>query len=117
LLEVPSLPATDDPPSLAGGVPLRDIVALDRGEEAVALVPLDSEIPVALATAQGTVKRVTPEPAPSRDAWEIIGLKDGDTVVGAQLSPDDSELVLVTSDAQLLHFAASAVRPQGRPAG
>jgi DNA gyrase subunit A len=29
----------------------------------------------------------------------------------------NTDLVFVTSDAQLLHFAASAVRPQGRPAG
>ena len=29
----------------------------------------------------------------------------------------DDELVFVTSDAQLLHFAASAVRPQGRSGG
>ena len=34
----------------------------------------------------------------------------------ARPSTDDDELVLVTSDAQLLHFAASAVRPAG-PAG
>lgn len=117
LLEVPSLPVTDDPPSLAGGVPLRDIVSLERGEEAMALVPLDSEIPVGLATAQGTVKRVAAETAPSRDSWDIISLKDGDSVVGACLAPDDSELVFVTSDAQLLRFPATAVRPQGRPAG
>jgi DNA gyrase subunit A len=38
-------------------------------------------------------------------------------VVGAGSAPDDAELVFVTSDAQLLHFAASGVRPQGAPAG
>ena len=32
-------------------------------------------------------------------------------------APDDAELVFVTSDAQLLRFAAAAVRPQGAPAG
>src|SRR5690606_31560627 len=44
-------------------------------------------------------------------------MKPGDVVVGAGSAPDDAELVFVTPDAQLLHFAASAVRPQGAPAG
>jgi DNA gyrase subunit A len=39
-------------------------------------------------------------------------------VVGAvQLSGESDELVFITSDAQLLRFAASSVRPQGRAAG
>jgi DNA gyrase subunit A len=39
-------------------------------------------------------------------------------VVGAvQLSAESDELVFITSDAQLLRFTASAVRPQGRAAG
>lgn len=116
LLEVPALPPTDDPPSLAGGVPLRDLIALERGEEPVALVPLDAQAPLAMATAQGVVKRLAPEPAPSRDAWDVISLKDGDSVVGAAVAPDDAELVFIASDAQLLHYSASLVRPQGRSA-
>ena len=53
----------------------------------------------------------------NRDAWEAISLKDGDEVVGAVAVRDADELVLVSSDASLLHFPASAVRPQGRSAG
>ena len=44
-------------------------------------------------------------------------MKPGDTVVGAAEAPDDAELVFITTDAQLLRFGASAVRPQGAPAG
>ncbi len=117
MLEVPAIPATDDPPSLAGGVPLRELVTLERGEEPVALVPLDSEAPLGIGTAQGVVKRVAVEPAPARDSWEVIGLKDGDAVVGGAPAPDHAELVFLASDAQLLHFPAGSVRPQGRPAG
>ena len=117
MLEVPALPSTDDPPSLSGGVPVRELVALDRNEEPVALVLLDGETPIAIGTAQGVVKRVAAEPAPSRDAWDVISLKEGDRVVGAGPAADSAELVFVTTDAQLLHFPASAVRPQGRPAG
>lgn len=117
LLEVPSLPTTDGPPSLSGGAPVRELVMLARNEEPVALIPLDGETVVALGTRQGVVKRVAPEPVPAKDAWDVISLKDGDAVVGAAPAGDDLELVLVTSDAQLLHFPASTVRPQGCSAG
>nr|MBU9943878.1 DNA topoisomerase IV [Dermatophilaceae bacterium] len=65
----------------------------------------------------GVVKRVTPD-HPARANWEVIALKDGDRVVGAAALRDGEEdLVFVTSDAQLLRFSASSVRPQGRAAG
>jgi DNA gyrase subunit A len=117
LLDVPALPPTDEPPSLGGGVPIGEVVGLQRGEEALALVPLGGSVAVALGTAQGVVKRLAPEEAPGRDAWEVIALKPGDTVIGAAVAPDDAELVFVSSDAQLLRYSASLVRPQGRSAG
>ncbi len=117
LLEVPSLPATDGPPSLSGGAPVRELVMLERDEEPVALVPLDGETGVAVGTRLGIVKRIAPEAVPAKDAWDVIALKDGDAVVGAAPAGDDVELVFVTSDAQLLRFPAAAVRPQGRSAG
>ena len=54
---------------------------------------------------------------PGKDAWDVITLKDGDEVVGAGACTDDDELVLISTDASLLHFSASQVRPQGRAAG
>jgi DNA gyrase subunit A len=73
---------------------------------------------VALGTASGIVKRVQPDYPANRDEFELITLKDDDRVVGAAyLAGDDAELAFVTSDAQLLHFPAAGVRPQGRPAG
>jgi DNA gyrase subunit A len=54
----------------------------------------------------------------NRDAWDVIRLDDGDEVIGAlELSDVDDEFVFVTSDAQLLRFAAAGVRPQGRAGG
>ena len=53
-----------------------------------------------------------------RDEWEVIGLKDGDEVVGAvELATGEEELCFISTDAQLLHFPASGVRPQGRSGG
>ncbi|QIM20729.1 DNA topoisomerase IV subunit A [Phycicoccus sp. HDW14] len=117
-LELPALPPLGGAPSLSGGAPLAVYVDLPRGEEPLTIVPLDADAPgVALGTAQGVVKRVTTD-YPGRPDWEAISLRDGDSVVGAvPLRDGDADLVFVTSDAQLLRFPASAVRPQGRAAG
>jgi DNA gyrase subunit A len=63
------------------------------------------------------VKRVAPGAYPSRPDFEIVALKPGDEVIGVSQGPDSEELVFVTSDAQLLRYPASAVRPQGVAAG
>ena len=117
-IDLPTLPPTSSAPSLAGGAPLAAYVDLPRGEEPLTIVSLAPESAgIALGTAAGTVKRVTTD-YPSRPDWEVIALKDGDSVVGAaELATGEEELVFVTSDAQLLHFPAGTVRPQGRAAG
>jgi DNA gyrase subunit A len=105
---------------LAGGHPVDEFVpGLADGETVLALASLDGgeSSGVALGTASGVVKRVQPDYPANRDEFELITLKDDDRVIGAAyLSGDDAELVFVTSEAQLLHFPASSVRPQGRPA-
>ena len=84
----------------------------------LALTALRADGPgLALGTRQGVVKRVNPEVL-GKDEWEVIALKDGDEVVGAvELRTGDEELCFITSDAQLLHFGAAGVRPQGRSGG
>ena len=115
-VDLPSVPATSV--QLAAGTPLRDYLGITtKGERILGFVRFDSDVPVAMGTAQGTVKRIVPSTLPVRPDLEVIGLKAGDAVVGAAEAPDDVELVFVTTDAQLLHFPASAVRPQGAPAG
>ncbi|AXT84805.1 DNA topoisomerase IV [Aeromicrobium sp. A1-2] len=116
VLELPALPPTAQSPNLQGGVPLREIPGLEG--TALALTGLGDAGPgLALGTRAGVVKRVKPELL-SRDSWDIISLDEGDVLVGAvELTSGDEELAFVTSDAQLLHFAASLVRPQGRSGG
>lgn len=116
VLELPALPPTAQSPNLQGGMPLREIPGLEG--TVLALTGLgDSGPGLALGTRAGVVKRVKPEQL-SRDSWDIISLDEGDVVVGAvELATGDEELVFVTSDAQLLHFSASVVRPQGRAGG
>ncbi|WP_153539026.1 DNA gyrase/topoisomerase IV subunit A [Actinomadura macrotermitis] len=119
VLDLPALPPVASPPSLAGGAPVTEYVDLEPGETVVGLGALEeSGGGLALGTAQGVVKRVVPDFPANRDEFEVIGLKDGDRVVGAvQLTGEDQHLVFITSDAQLLHYTASTVRPQGRAAG
>ncbi len=116
VIDVPALPPTAAPPSLAGGAPMSEFVALDGGETVIGLTSLDRP-GLTLGTEQGVVKRVAPDYPKNADEFEVIGLKDGDRVVRAvHLDSDDRDLVFITSDAQLLRFGASAVRPQGRAA-
>ncbi|SDH25945.1 DNA gyrase/topoisomerase IV subunit A [Microbacterium pygmaeum] len=115
-VDLPSVPPASV--QLAAGVPLRDYLGItDKKERVLALVRFDDDTPVALGTRQGVVKRIVPTALATRPEVEAIGLKPGDEVVGAASAPDETELVFVTSDAQLLRFAASSVRPQGGPAG
>jgi DNA gyrase subunit A len=119
VLDLPTLPGTAHHPHLQGGAPVSEFLSLEAGERVLALTSLDADSPgQALGTRQGVVKRVNPETLGNRDAWEVIRLADGDQVVGAvELSTGEEQLCFVTSDAQLLHFGAGAVRPQGRSGG
>lgn len=118
VLDMPELPASANDPNLQGGLPLTEVLALGAGERALALTSLPTEGPgLALGTRAGVVKRVNPEVL-GRDEWDLIGLKDDDEVVGAvELATGDESLCFITSDAQLLHFGAEGVRPQGRSGG
>ena len=115
VVDMPALPPSSGLPNLSGGVPAKEFITLAKGEALVAFTPLNTV--VAVGTAQGVVKRLTPEYPLNRDDWEIITLKDKDRVIAAAPASDGDELVFVTEQAQLLRFPASSVRPQGRTAG
>jgi DNA gyrase subunit A len=119
VLDLPALPASANDPNLQGGLPLSEVLPLESGEKALALTSLGTDGPgLAIGTRQGVVKRVNPEVLTNRDEWDVIGLKDGDEVVGAtDLVSGTETLCFITSDAQLLHFGADQVRPQGRAGG
>ena len=119
VLDLPALPPTATAPSLSGGAPVAEFLALDTNERVRGLASLDGTAVagLALGTAQGVVKRVLPDVPANRATWELIALRPGDSVVGSvELSSGSEDLVFVSSDAQLLRFPASAVRPQGRAA-
>jgi DNA gyrase subunit A len=119
VLDLPTLPSTANAPHLQGGAPISEFLVLEPGERVLSLATLDPDSPgLALGTAAGVVKRVNPDHPSNKDAWDVIRLDEGDEVVGAvELRTGDEEMVFISSAAQLLHFPASAVRPQGRSGG
>ncbi|MFW6092029.1 MAG: DNA gyrase C-terminal beta-propeller domain-containing protein, partial [Actinomycetota bacterium] len=116
---LPALPPTAQSPTLSGGAKVQEFIDLAKDERILCLTTLDDGSPgLALGTAAGVVKRVAPDHPANRDSWDVIRLADGDRLVGAaELRTGDEDLVFVTSDAQLLRFGASLVRPQGRSGG
>jgi DNA gyrase subunit A len=117
-LDLPTVPITAQAPNLQGGTHVSELITLDPGEKILCLTTLaEDSLGLALGTAFGVVKRVNPEIL-GKESWDVIRLEAGDRVVGAvELASTHAELVFLTNDAQLLHFPASAVRPQGRSGG
>jgi DNA gyrase subunit A len=119
VLELPTL-ANADSLTVSGGTPLGALVDLPRAVQPVGIIPLsETDVGlVAVGTARGSVKRLDATGPASKDEWEIIRLADGDKVVGvARTTSADDDFVFITRSAQLLHFKAESVRPQGRAAG
>ena len=113
-VDLPSVPANSI--QLAAGARIHEYLAIAPTERVLGFVSHDSELAIAIGTRQGIVKRVSAGGWPSKPAFDLISLKPGDEVVGLSQSSEARELVFVTSDAQLLHFGAATVRPQGASA-
>ncbi|MBO4209387.1 DNA gyrase/topoisomerase IV subunit A, partial [Micromonospora echinofusca] len=122
VLPLPVLPEQAGTVSLRGGMSASELLPLAPGEQVVGLAPLggsESDSPgLALGTRLGVVKVCAPEWPVRADEFEVIGLRDGDEVVGATWLVDGAEsLAFVSSDASLLRFPAKLVRPQGLKGG
>jgi DNA gyrase subunit A len=118
VMEIPALPVTAASPSLAAGAPIGAFVHTEDGETIVGLLPLDDVHELLLTTAAGRVKRVHADHPRSKDEWTVMPIAADDAVVDARAisegEAEQGDLVLITSDAQLLRFPASSVRSQGR---
>ncbi|MFM6966077.1 MAG: DNA topoisomerase (ATP-hydrolyzing) subunit A, partial [Rhodoluna sp.] len=110
------VPAFSDTFDAGQTVAAQEFLGLPKDEQILTVFELNDTAELALGTEQGVVKRVVAD-YPSKDEFEVITLKEGDRVIGAALATDASTFVFVSSDAQLLHYSAASVRPQGRPAG
>ncbi|SDY91328.1 DNA gyrase subunit A [Amycolatopsis xylanica] len=122
VLPLPVLPEQAGTVSLRGGMAARELIPLEKGEKVVGIAPLGEQGAgspgLAVGTKLGVVKVCAPEWPVRSDEFEIISLKDGDEIVGATWLTDGSEtLAFVSSEASLLRYAASLVRPQGLKGG
>jgi DNA gyrase subunit A len=122
VLPLPVLPEQSGTVSLRGGMSAAELLPLEKGETVVGLAPLGDQATgspgLALGTRRGMVKVCAPEWPVRSDEFEVIGLRDGDEVVGASwLGSEAQPLAFVTSDASLLRFPARLVRPQGLKGG
>ena len=84
-------------------------------ERVVGLIPWALEAGYAMGTALGIVKRIT-GPLPDRDDTDVISLREGDELLSITNASDESKLVFISNEANLLVFGAKQVRPQGLPA-
>jgi DNA gyrase subunit A len=119
VVDLPQLPESPTVPNLAGGAQLSEFLTLEDDERVVCLTTLDESSPgLALGTEMGVVKRVVPDYPAHKEELEVISLREGDRIVGAaELRTGEEDLVFISDEAQLLRYAASQVRPQGRAAG
>jgi DNA gyrase subunit A len=103
------------------GTAVSDLAALDKGEQPLCLVApptVDRPAPLMFVSSGGSVKRVEVEEVVGTPTGKpAMKLKPGESLVAAFAAPDDSEVLLVASNAQAMRCAADAVPIQGRGAG
>jgi DNA gyrase subunit A len=88
----------------------------NRGEQILTVLAPSSESLV-LVTQSGLAKRLSPDVvADLRHGKPVFGLKGNDKVAVACTAPDGAEIVLVTSDAQVLRTSVDNISLQGATA-
>jgi DNA gyrase subunit A len=121
VMEIPGIPPVAGIPSLAAGAPIGAFLDTKVDEHIIGLLPLDGHTSITLATSSGRVKRVAPDHPSNKAQWDVIPLQENEYLVAAiplaEQLVEHTDIVLITSDAQVLRFPASAVRAQGRSAG
>ncbi len=110
--DIPGIEGSFDPGS---SLSVAEFLGLAKNVKVLGAFELSEKTTIAVGTQQGSVKRITGDWLPKSE-FDIISLKPGDQLVGAELSTDKDELIFVSDDAQLLRFSAETVRAQGRGA-
>ncbi len=107
VVDLPTLPATADSPSLKATVSVRDFLHLPPETAIAGVAAFDAT--VVLVTALGKVKRFLVEPG-SKTA---ISLEPKDALVAAFPATEADDVVFISSAGQLLRSAVSSVPVQG----
>ncbi len=103
----------------ARGRSILNLVQIGREDRITAYVPVRDFVEgrfLVLATRQGVIKK-TPLRAysnPRRAGIEAIDLREGDTLIAAELTDGQREIVLATKKGKAIRFQESRVRSMGR---
>jgi DNA gyrase subunit A len=109
------IPANEGSFEASDSVSASEFLGIPKQTKLVGAFELSDNTVIAIGTKFGVVKRLSADFLPKTE-FEVISLKPGDAVVGAEVSSEKDTLIFITNDAQLLRFDASTVRPQGRGA-
>ena len=106
----------------AKGIPMINIINIEKDEKVKALVPIDREWEVKgflfFVTRNGLVKRVPAAEFESiRQNGKIaISLKEGDELVSVKPTLGDSQIIIGAANGKAVRFDERGVRPMGRNA-
>lgn len=105
----------------ARGRPIINILPLSQGEHINAILPIreySSEKFVFMSTASGLVKKVALDQfsRPRANGIRAIDLKDGDNLVGVDITDGKQNIMLFTDAGKVIRFNESDVRSVGRTA-
>ena len=103
------------------GRPIVNILPLEEGERITAMLPVEEYTEghyVFMATSQGTVKKTPLEQfsRPRGSGLIALGLEEGDTLVGAQITDGDKQVMLLSNAGKAIRFEETDVRQMGRTA-
>ena len=106
----------------ARGRPIINLLPLDKDERINAVLPIREYVEdqfIFFATANGTVKKTSLKEFSRPRASGIIAvdLKDGDKLVGVELTDGNQDVLLCSSSGKAICFNESDVRAMGRSAG
>lgn len=100
-----------------------DVFALDRGEVIRTLVTSppstdDVPAPLMLVTVHGVMKRLEiAELVSTAPGRTVMSLKTGDSIVATFPAPDETDVMVIASNAQAMRTSSASVSIQGRSAG
>jgi DNA gyrase subunit A len=106
----------------ARGLPLVNLVALERGESVTAVIAVsdfEQQGFLVMATRMGKIKRTSLEEFSSVRPSGLIAitLEDGDELRWVKLTTGKQQVVMVTEQGQAIRFKETDIRPMGRVAG
>ena len=106
---------------IARGKPMVNLLPLEQGERINAVLPVksfDADKFVFFATAHGTVKKTSLEDfsRPRSTGIIAIELRDGDKLVGVDITDGKRDVMLCTSGGKAVRFSEEEVRAMGRTA-